>query len=255
MSTPTPAVRFDRVRFSYGPNEVIHESSFELKAGAPLCIVGPNGGGKTTVLRLILGLLKPLSGSIEVLGKSPQQARSEIGYMPQALHFDPKFPITVYEVVEMGLLDQRWFGPRPKDRKQRITEALEAVNMQDGMTKPFANLSGGQRQRVLIARALVSRPALLLMDEPTANLDMTLESRLLETVQQFRKDMTILMVSHDLAFVSEFVKTVLCVNRHVHTHPTESISPEMVNHLYGSHPRRVLHETDLPSSHCCDDHK
>jgi len=94
MSTPTPAVRFDRVRFSYGPNEVIHESSFELKAGAPLCIVGPNGGGKTTVLRLILGLLKPLSGSIEVLGKSPQQARSEIGYMPQALHFDPKFPLT-----------------------------------------------------------------------------------------------------------------------------------------------------------------
>lgn len=214
-----------------------------------MCVVGPNGGGKTTVLKLILGLETPDSGTIKVLGKSPGKARQEIGYMPQSIRFDPKFPITVNEVVAMGLLKPFQLGFWKKPDINKIRESLEAVNLTNRGNDQFANLSGGQRQRVLIARAIVSKPSLLLLDEPTANLDLTLESQLLETLQGFHNDMTIVMVSHDLGFVSESVKEVLCVNRTIHSHTTESISPKLVEELYGTNPRRVLHNTDLTHTH------
>ncbi len=240
---------FENVNFTYGEIPVIIDASFCLHAGKPMCVVGPNGGGKTTLLKLILGITQPDSGTIKILGKSPMKARQDIGYMPQSIRFDPKFPITVDEVVGMGLMKPWQLGFWNKPDTDQIKEALEAVNLTHRGNEQFANLSGGQRQRVLIARAIVSKPKLLLLDEPTANLDLTLESQLLETLQDFHPDMTIIMVSHDLGFVSETVEEVLCVNRTIHSHTTESISPELIEELYGTSPRRVLHHTDLTHTH------
>ena len=246
MSDHEPLVCFKQVSLSYGRNQVLHNADFDIDAGDPLCVVGPNGGGKTTLLKLILGLLKPDSGSITVLGTSATKARSQVGYMPQVLHFDPKFPITVEEVIGMGLLSSQFRG---LGNPATIQEAMDAVGIQHRANKQFSTLSGGQKQRALIARAMVSKPALLLLDEPTANLDLTLEDKLLETLLQFHPGMKIIMVSHDLGFVSGAVKQVLCVNKHVHTHPTESISAELIEELYGTSPRRILHASDLGHDH------
>ena len=244
-----PLICFKKVSFSFGRNEVLHHADFDIKSGQAFCVVGPNGGGKTTLLKLILGLLKPNRGSITVLGTSPHKARSQVGYVPQSLQFDPKFPITVSEVVGMGLLKSGMAPFWQKPNAKIIAEALTAVGITARSNDQFANLSGGQKQRALIARAIVSKPSILLMDEPTANLDLNLRDKLLETLMQFDPKMTIVLVSHDLGFVSQFVKTVLCVNKQVHTHPTESISAELIEELYGSSPRRIMHGSDLEHHH------
>ena len=249
MSDSNPLVCFKNVSLSFGNNQVLHDADFDIESGEPLCVVGPNGGGKTTLLKLILGLIEPDSGSITVLGTTPQKARSMIGYMPQVLQFDPKFPITVEEVIAIGLLTPGTMGFRNSSRNSVIKETMETVGIAHRSSEQFSALSGGQKQRVLIARAIVSKPRLLLLDEPTANLDLTLEDKLLETLLQFHPDMKIVMVSHDLGFVSGAVKQVLCVNKHVHTHPTESISPELIEELYGTSPRRILHASDLGHDH------
>lgn len=249
MPNTDPIICFKKVSFSFGKNEILRDADFDIETGDPICVVGPNGGGKTTLLRLILGLIQPDKGSISVLGKTPLQARSEVGYMPQALQFDPKFPVTVEEVVGMGLLQSGSLAIWKPRNTQNIREAMDAVGISERTNAQFSDLSGGQKQRVLIARAMVSRPALLLLDEPTANLDLTLEDKLLETLLLFHPSMKIIMVSHDLGFVSSAVKQVLCVNKHVHTHPTESISAALVEELYGPSPRRILHSSDLGHDH------
>ena len=249
MSDTIPLVCFKKVSLSYGPNEVLRDADFDIESGDPLCVVGPNGGGKTTLLKLILGLIKPDSGSISVLGTTPVQARPNVGYMPQMLQFDSKFPITVKEVIGIGLLRPGAMGIGRSDTSPEIAEAMVAVGIETRSDEQFSSLSGGQKQRALIARAMVSKPSLLLLDEPTANLDLTLEDKLLETLLQFHPDMKIVMVSHDLGFVSGAVKQVLCVNQSVHTHPTESISAELIEELYGSSPRRILHSADLGHDH------
>ena len=249
MPENDPLVCFKKVSLSYGTNEVLREADFDIESGDPLCVVGPNGGGKTTLLKLILGLIKPDSGSISVLGTTPKKARSNVGYMPQILQFDSKFPITVAEVIAMGLLESGSMRFGKHIDSASISRAMDAVRIVAKADEQFSALSGGQKQRVLIARAMVSKPTLLLLDEPTANLDLTLEDKLLETLLQFHPNMKIVMVSHDLGFVSGAVKQVLCVNNHVHTHPTESISAELIEELYGSSPRRILHSADLGHEH------
>jgi zinc transport system ATP-binding protein len=249
MPENDPLVCFKKVSLSYGTNEVLREADFDIESGDPLCVVGPNGGGKTTLLKLILGLIKPDSGSISVLGTTPKKARSNVGYMPQILQFDSKFPITVAEVIAMGLLESGSMRFGKHIDSASISRAMDAVRIVAKADEQFSALSGGQKQRVLIARAMVSKPTLLLLDEPTANLDLTLEDKLLETLLQFHPNMKIVMVSHDLGFVSGAVKQVLCVNKHVHTHPTESISAELIEELYGSSPRRILHSADLGHEH------
>ena len=249
MPENDPLVCFKKVSLSYGTNEVLREADFDIESGDPLCVVGPNGGGKTTLLTLILGLIKPDSGAISVLGTTPKKARSNVGYMLQILQFDSKFPITVAEVIAMGLLESGSMRFGKHIDSASISRAMDAVRIVAKADEQFSALSGGQKQRVLIARAMVSKPTLLLLDEPTANLDLTLEDKLLETLLQFHPNMKIVMVSHDLGFVSGAVKQVLCVNKHVHTHPTESISAELIEELYGSSPRRILHSADLGHEH------
>jgi zinc transport system ATP-binding protein len=237
----TTDVMFHNVSFGYDGEPVLEQVYFKVFGGDFLTMLGPNGGGKTTLLKLILGLLKPQKGEISVFGGSPEKARAEIGYVPQHLDFDPRFPLSVCDVILMGRLSGHPFGPYRQRDKEAACEALEAVDLLDLRRRGFGELSGGQRQRVLIARALASSPRLLLLDEPTANIDRDSQRRLYELLGELNRRLTIFMATHDVGFVSRYVKSVLCVNRSVIKHPTSRLGGKLIRELYGSEMSLVQH--------------
>jgi len=235
-------VSFQNVTFSYDGAAVLEEVNFTIQERTFISIVGPNAGGKTTLLKLMLGLLKPSRGTIEVFGQPPEKARPRIGYMPQYVQFDPNFPVTVLDVVLMGRLGNgARFGPYGKADRAIAIDALHKLEMDKVRNRPFMALSGGQRQRVLIARALTAEPELLLLDEPTANVDMAVETELFELLHAMSETITIVVVSHDLGFVSQYVQSVVCVNRRVMVHPTTAVTGEVISALYGADVRMVRH--------------
>jgi zinc transport system ATP-binding protein len=230
------------VTFSYNGDPVLENVDLMLPEQAAACVVGPNGGGKTTLLKIILGLLTPREGSVQVFGEKPGKVHKRVGYVPQHARHDPMFPVTVRDVVLMGRHGyglMGWFGRHDREAAQR---ALEQVDLEGMDERPYADLSGGQRQRVLIARALASEPDLLLLDEPTANVDVRVQERVIEILRGLNKHMAIIMVSHDLGFVSSFVRTVVCVNRRVVTHPTCEITGQVIADIYGADVEMVLHD-------------
>ncbi|MDQ1277933.1 MAG: zinc transport system ATP-binding protein, partial [Thermodesulfobacteriota bacterium] len=188
---PKHLVSFQNVSFSYGGAPVLDDVNFSIQERSFISIVGPNAGGKTTLLKLMLGLLKPSRGTIEIFGRLPEKARPRIGYMPQYVQFDPTFPVTVLDVVLMGRLGNGvHFGPYGKADRAIAIEALHKLEMDKARNRPFMALSGGQRQRVLIARALTAEPELLLLDEPTANVDMAVETELFELLHTMSATIT-----------------------------------------------------------------
>jgi len=236
-------IELENVWFSYNGSPVLEDVNLLVNERDFLSIVGPNAGGKTTILRLILGLIKPTRGSVKVFGDSPVKARPRIGYMPQHTSLDPLFPVSVLDVVLMGRLGTGMhFGFHTNADREAAGEALKRVELYDIRHRPFSELSGGQSQRVLIARALVSGPELLLLDESTANVDIAVETELYDLLDQLNKKMTIVLVTHDLGFVSRYVKNVACVNRRVVGHPTCEISGEMINEIYGSDVHIIRHD-------------
>jgi len=218
--TSPPAVCIQDLYFSYQKEYILENVNLDIHTHEFVSIIGPNGSGKTTLLKLILGLLQPQRGSIRIFGEQPEKKRDRIGYVPQYFHLDLSFPATVLEVVLMGLIHKRqWFGFSSLARK-KAREALEIVGLSSLAQEMFRSLSGGQRQRVLIARALVSQPEILLFDEPTAHVDTVAEKNLMDLLKQISRELTVILVSHDLGFVSNYVDTVVCVNRTVQKHPT-----------------------------------
>jgi zinc transport system ATP-binding protein len=225
----------------YGSVTVLDKLTFEVPRRETLCVVGPNGGGKSTLLKLLLGLVRPQSGEVRVLGKTPRQARHRVGYMPQYIQIDPLFPIDVEGIVRMGRLSTSGFGFYTREDKQATQGALEEVGLWDVRKERFMNLSGGMKQRVLIARALVNDPEILLLDEPTAMVDAHIEAKLLGHLKELHKRMTILLVSHDAAFVSSLVDEVLCVNRTAELHPVQAVEDQALQRLYGDNVQAVIH--------------
>jgi zinc transport system ATP-binding protein len=241
----TPAILVTDVWFSYDGHPVLEDVNLSIPQGDFVSVVGPNGGGKTTLLKLILGLLRPSRGEVRVFGLNPEKARPRIGYMPQHPQLDPLFPATVMDVALMGCLgNSRPFGPYSKENKEAVINALDQVGLRDLRKKSFASISGGQRQRLFIARALASEPDLLLLDEPTANLDAVMEGGLYELLQNLNQKLTVVMVSHDLGFVSSLVKSVICVKCQVASHPTSELTAEIIDAMYGSSMRVVRHNHD-----------
>jgi len=241
--TTTPAIVVENLHFAYNDDAVFTGAHLAVHEGDFAGVVGPNGGGKTTLLKLLLGLLQPQQGVIRVLGQEPGAARQAIGYMPQSVDLDPAFPITVRDVVMTGCLSQhRWFGRYTAANRAAAIDALRDVKLAELADRSFANLSGGQRRRVLIARALVAKPRLLLLDEPTANLDPGVEQSFYEMLKRLNERLTVVVVSHDLSFVSEYVRSAICVNRNVVVHPTGELPPEMIGSLMGARQRIVRHD-------------
>lgn len=240
-------VSLDQVYFAYDQRAVLEDITLEVEEGDFLAVVGPNGGGKTTLLRLILGRLAPVSGSVKVLGQPPRTVRSRIGYVPQHGEFARDFPVTVKDVVLMGRIKPESLFPRcsAADLEAAI-QAMQSVSILELADRRFGTLSGGQKQRVLIARALSSNPSLLLLDEPTASVDSRVEKDIYELLRDLNKRMTIIMVSHDLGFVSSYVNKVACVNRRLKTHPVHEITSEdIINEAYDGAMHSLRHECRL----------
>jgi zinc transport system ATP-binding protein len=219
--------------FSLDGIPVLKEVNLTVREGDFIALLGPNGGGKTTLLKLMLGLLKPERGSVRVFGKPAKEASHRIGYMPQHFHFNQSFPISVTDVVLMGRLQPGKGWSRYSRRDKRATEkALEKVEMSEFRNRRIGELSGGQIQRVFIARALVDDPEVLLLDEPTTSVDTKHETDLFDILKELNQTVTIMVVSHDVGIVSSHVKSVACVNQQLFYHDDSEISQEMLEMAY-----------------------
>ena len=238
-------VQYNGVPILEGINLAIEQDDF-------LGIIGPNGGGKTTLLKIILGLISPSRGKVSVLGKPPEKSRSKIGYVPQHNLFDRDFPINVWDVVLMGRYGKSGLFRRYSSEDRRATQdALQTVGMLDYKDRQMGKLSGGELQRIFIARALVAEPRLLLLDEPTASVDPAMQTEFYELLEKLKKQMAIVLVSHDISAVSIYVDKLACLNRQLHYHGSKEITPEILEATYkcpvqmiahGFVPHRVLKE-------------
>ncbi len=246
-----PAVSIRDLWFAYDGPPVLRGVSFDIAPGDFVSVIGPNGGGKTTLLKLLLGLLSPTQGSVEVLGGTPEAARQRLGYMPQQTSLDASFPVTAMDVVLMGRLGRRFpAGPFRLADREAAEKALEDVEARDLAHRGFFSLSGGQRQRILIARALAPAPSLLLLDEPTASLDPAVQDDLYELLTRLNQRMTVVLVSHDVAVVSKHVRTVICVSGEVAIHPVEAISGELARALFhGSAEAKLVRHDQCEGGH------
>jgi len=251
-----PAVHMEGVDFAYERELVLREVNITIDSGDFIGVVGPNGGGKTTLLKLMLGLLRPLRGTVEVFGQPPERVCRRVGYVPQDSTHELRMPMTVADVVLMGRLGTgRALGGYGAADRRGTQQALERVGLDHLAGRSFHGLSGGERQRTMIARALVSEPEMLMLDEPTASVDKVAESEIHELLQMLNQTMTVILVSHDLGFVSQAVKSVLCVNRVVVRHPTsaiEELDPDLLREMFGTDKRIVRHDRhEEDDAECC----
>lgn len=214
-------IKFENVWFQYGPNVIIQGGSFDIKEGEFIGIIGPNGGGKTTLLKLIMGILKPQKGKIAIF---EDKDRCPIGYTPQSLGYERDFPISLFELVLMGCAHKiNWLGLYPKSEKERSKKMIEKVGLAHLQKKAIAELSQGQFQRALFARSLVSDPPILMLDEPTASVDVEAENKIFAELASLKGTKTIIMVSHNLNFLAANADRLLLVEKTV-----SSLRPENI---------------------------
>jgi zinc transport system ATP-binding protein len=237
-----PVITLENVSFAYDGVPVLEDVSLSIADGEFMGLVGPNGGGKSTLLRIVLGLLPPASGRVRVLGEPPARARQALGYVPQFAAFRRDFPATVEETVLLGRLGKTrtLFGYRAQDRTI-ARRAMEETGVAELGARPIGALSGGQLQRVLIARALACEPRILLLDEPTSNIDLRAEVDIFDLLKTLNARMTIVVVSHDIGFISQYVTLVACLNRTLLCHTASPITGEMIEQLYGAPVRLIRH--------------
>jgi len=210
-------IKADKINFSYNKHsKVLTDVSFDLFENDFVGLIGPNGGGKSTLLKIILGLLTPNSGRIKVFGKNSEYARKLIGYVPQYSKIDLDYPISVFEVVMSGFLGNKKLGNKyTKEEREKAMQVLKNLKLIELKNRAIGELSGGQRQRVMIARALVRDPRLLLLDEPTNNVDEESGRGLYELLHDLNSKMAVIVVSHDVDVISRYVKRIFCLNNKI----------------------------------------
>jgi zinc transport system ATP-binding protein len=246
-----PAAEIDRVTYRYrssaGGRAALEDVSVRIEQDDFLGVIGPNGGGKTTLLRLMLGLLKPTSGTVHVFGRPPAEVRERVGYVPQHAAVDATAPATVRDIVLTGRLARSSWGFRFRRADvEAAMHALEQTGTADLAARSIGALSGGQRQRVLIARALAGDAGILLLDEPTAGVDAHMERGLTDLLHRLNERLPIVLVSHDVAFVSAHLKRVACLNRRITVHDAKDVSDEIIGRMYDEAVRAVHHEHSCP---------
>ncbi len=245
-------VRLENVWVYYDGLSVLEDVNLSIKSNDFIGIIGPNGGGKTTLLKVILGLIKPSRGRVTVMGQSAEKGRRYIGYISQHTLFDRDFPIKVLDVVLMGRYGKAGaFRHYNEEDRQVAINALKSVEMLDYRERQIGRLSGGELQRVFIARALVTNPRLLLLDEPTASIDPNMQAEFYELIDSLKQKMAIVLVSHDISAVSIYVDDIACLNHQLFYHGSKEISADELEKTYncpiqllshGMVPHRILKE-------------
>ena len=243
-------IEVNDVSFSYGDVEVLKNISLAIHQGDYISLIGPNGGGKTTLLKIMLGLIKPQSGEIKLFGEKIENFKhwSKLGYVPQkAINFDPLFPVTVREVVSMGRFGKKgllnWLG---KTDEKIIDRALQQVQMSQYADRLIGNLSSGQQQRVFIARALAGEPEIIFLDEPTVGVDTKNQEEFYSILTDLNKNLniTLILVSHDVDVVSQQVTELACLNQTLiyHGEPNKFMKGHYLENIYGKNSRLVDHK-------------
>lgn len=243
------ALEMKDVSFSYNHQQVLEDINFAIGEKDFIAIIGPNGGGKSTLLKIVLGLLTPDKGEVKVFGREPKKAREFVGYLPQYTHFDLDFPIDVFQTVLMGRYHGMFKKYTAEDREVAL-QALKDVDMEEYKDRQISRLSGGQMQRVLIARALARKPKLLLMDEPMASIDPEMQNSFYRLISELKDKMALVLVSHDVGTVSMHVDKIACLNQKLYYHGPAEEAAEGLEKIYHcsidlvSHgiPHRVLRE-------------
>lgn len=238
------------ITVGYGVKTVLRNVSFTLWKNDFLGLIGPNGGGKTTLLKAILGLLKPADGQIIFYEDGQPVTALKTGYLPQINQIDREFPISVYEVVASGLIaEKKAWRKYSAAQRQRINDTMERMGISEKAKRAVGELSGGELQRVLLSRAIVAHPNLLILDEPNTYVDKFFESRLYQLLEEINKDMAIILVSHDTGTILPLVKNIACVNETLHYHTGNNLTEEWLGQVYpcpielighGDFPHRVL---------------
>ena len=248
MMTDT-VIKLDHISHSYGDKPVLQDVNLEIKQGTFMGLVGPNGGGKTTLIKIILGLIEPTAGNVYLLDQQISKFHdwNRIGFVSQKANtFNKGFPATVFEVVAMGLTAKiGYLKFMRKKHKQKVLEAIDMVDMREYAYKNIGELSGGQQQRIFIARALVSEPSLLILDEPTVGIDYKNVERFYELLHELntKQNLTLLLVTHDTGVMTEYATNVVCLNKTLHFHGNtkeySKLSTEDLSEIYG-HPVQVI---------------
>jgi len=239
---PRHVVAFSHATYTLSHTTALEDVSLDINEGEFVGIIGPNGSGKTTILRAILGLILPRTGTLQIFDCACENLRchhrARIGYLPQKGKIDLNFPITVLETVIMGRYGVRGLFHRSGKEDMAIAlRALEEVGMRDFQNQPFGQLSGGQQQRILIARALAQQPQVLLLDEPTTGIDTTTQHTVLELIRRLHRELqlTILLVTHDINLISPLVDRLVLLNTHLFAngHPKDVLQYDILSQVYG----------------------
>ncbi|TAJ10119.1 ABC transporter ATP-binding protein [Marinilabiliaceae bacterium JC017] len=237
-------LKLENIEAGYERQRVLHNVNLDVFANDFIGVIGPNGGGKTTLLKVMLGLLSPFSGKVTFL-----DPKTVIGYLPQVNSIDKQFPINVLDVILSGLGKRRkWWHPLPTSILKKAYALMELSGLSGMHNKAIGELSGGQMQRVFLCRAIINDPQLLILDEPNTFVDKNFEEDLYQILSELNERMAIVLVSHDIGTISSFVKTIACVNGNLHYHPANKITNEMLKSYncpveiisHGTIPHRVL---------------
>lgn len=249
-------VKLENVSAGYEGKVILNGVNLTINSGDFIGIIGPNGGGKTTLLKVLLGIIKPYNGNVIYCNESDNL----FGYLPQNQQIDKKFPITVTEVVLSGLMHRKSiFSRYTKAEKEQVHQLLEQYGLSEYKNSAIGDLSGGQIQRVMLCRAIISNPKILILDEPTTYIDANFEKEFYSLLNKLNQTMTIVMVSHDIGTICSYVKSIACVNRGLHYHNSNIITYEQLQSYncpielvsHGNIPHRVLHNHNAEHTHNC----
>ncbi|MFK5894538.1 MAG: metal ABC transporter ATP-binding protein [Pseudomonadota bacterium] len=261
-------LKLENISFAYEQFPVLENISLQMQEGDFAALIGPNGGGKTTLIKIILGLLKADKGKVQLFNHSVSEAKNNLSYVPQYANFSHDFPISVRDTVIQGCLTSQNLQLKNKGSKlvnfffkkenwgwytkadyQRAEQAMREAYIWEYRDKAIATLSGGQLQRVMVARALAGDPKLLILDEPTANIDERSEKDIFDLFKELNERMSIIVISHDIGFVSSYVNQVFCLNKTLVCHQADVVDSESIHHLYGEHISSVHHHSQHCSHH------